>query len=50
MDLKNFIPPLELRGPWERLDTKTPLPSIHSLTQSMASKLHLMKKKKKKHI
>jgi hypothetical protein len=35
-------------GPWEGLNTVTSLPSIHSLTQSMANKLHLMKKNEKK--
>ena len=44
MDKKNLTPLLELGGPWEGLSTETPFPHIHSLTQSMASKLHLMKK------
>jgi hypothetical protein len=44
MDQKKFTLPLELGGPWEGLSTQTPLPNIHSLTQSMASKHHLMKK------
>jgi hypothetical protein len=50
MDQKNFSPPLELGGPWEGLSTKTSFPSIHSLGQSMASRLHLMKKTEKKYI
>jgi hypothetical protein len=50
MDQKKFDPPLELGGPWEGLGTETPLPSIHSLAQSMASKHHLIKKKRKKNI
>jgi hypothetical protein len=50
MNKKKFIPPLELGGPWEGLGTETPVPSIHSLGQSMASRLHLMKKTEKKYI
>jgi hypothetical protein len=44
MDQKKFTLPLELGGPCEGHGTETPLPSIHSLAQSMASKHHLMKK------
>jgi hypothetical protein len=43
MDQKNFTPPLEVGGPWEGHGSETALPSIHSLTQSMANKLHFMK-------
>jgi hypothetical protein len=50
MDSMKFNPLLELGGPWEGLSSENPFPSIHSLTQSMASKHHLMKKKKKIHI
>jgi hypothetical protein len=50
MDQKNFIPPLVLGGPWEGLGPETFLPSIHTLAQSMASRHHLMKKKKKNYI
>ena len=50
MDQKNFTPPLELGGPWEGLGIETPLPDIHSLTQSMANKPYLMNKKKKTQI
>jgi hypothetical protein len=44
---KNFSPPLELGGPWEGLGTKTPLPSIHSLAQTMKNKPHLRRNKNK---
>jgi hypothetical protein len=39
MNKKKFTPPLELGGPWEGLGTESALPCIHSLAQSMASKL-----------
>jgi hypothetical protein len=47
MDQKNFNLLLVVGGPWEGLGTETPLPNIHSLAQSMANRLHLMKKEKR---
>jgi hypothetical protein len=47
MNKKKFIPPLELGGPWEGLGTETPVPSVHSLSEILASKHYLMKKYKK---
>jgi hypothetical protein len=41
MDQKYFSPPLEFGGPWEALGTENPLPSMHSLAQSMKNKPHL---------
>jgi hypothetical protein len=41
----NFNPLLEFGGPWEGLGTKTPLPSMHSLAQTMKNKPHLRRKK-----
>jgi hypothetical protein len=46
MDQKYLIQPMVLGGPWEGLGSETPLPSIHSLAQSIASKLYLMRKNK----
>jgi hypothetical protein len=45
MDQKKFSPPLELGGPWEGLGTKIPVPSMHSLAQTMKNKLHLRRNK-----
>jgi hypothetical protein len=46
MNRKNFSPPLELGGPWEGLGTKTPLPIMHSLAQTMRNKPYLRRNKK----
>jgi hypothetical protein len=45
MDKENLSPLLEFKGPWEGLATKTTLPSMHSLAQTMMNKPHLRRNK-----
>jgi hypothetical protein len=42
---KKIHPTTGVWGPWEGLGIETPLPSIHSLAQTMKNKLHLRRNK-----
>ena len=45
MDQKYFSLPLEFKGPWESLGTKTPVPNMHNLAKTMRNNIHLRRNK-----